>query len=106
MSTIFSYAKSIPIEVCKLIAENRKSLAELKAKGFTESQIREEIFQKNTKLKKTQDKEIHDFTDQVTEEEIEYLIWMFDKKNSRLSPEQIYSIKFNECFKQLKNKGF
>ena len=106
MSTFFSYSKSIPIEVCKLVAENRKSLADLKARGLTERQIREEIFQKNIQLKKTQDKEFHDVTDQTTEEEIDYLIWMFDKRNSQLSPEQIYSIKFNECFKELKNKGF
>jgi hypothetical protein len=106
ISANLSNAESIPVGTCKLTADNRKSWAELKAKGFNESQIRETIFQKNIQYKNREDKKFHKFADQAMEEEIDFLIWMFDKKNINLSPDQIYSIKFNECFKELKSKGY
>ena len=101
-----SNAETIPITTCKLIAENRKSWADLKAKGLNENQIRDEIFQKNIEYKKREDKSFHKFADQAMEEEIDFLIWMFNKKNIKLSPGEIYNIKFNECFKELKAKGY
>ena len=106
ISANLSNAESIPIRTCKLIAENRKSLAELKSQGLNEGQIRDVIFKKNIQYKKTEEKMYHKYADQSMEEEIDFLIWMFNKKNIQLSPEQIYSIKFNECFKELKSKGY
>jgi hypothetical protein len=105
-NTVLSHSESIPIKTCKLTAENRKYMAELKTQGFSEGQIRDGIFHKNTEYKKKTDKEYHKYGDLATEEEIEFLIWMFNKKNINLMPEQIYSIVFNECFKRLKSKGY
>ncbi len=99
------FSASPSVDTCKIFAQKAKTYAEYKNSGSTESQIRESIFKKNSDLKKEKNKYIsEDYIDSVTEGEIEYLIWIFDKKNSGLSPDQVYSIKFNDCFKYLKSK--
>jgi hypothetical protein len=106
LSVNLTYANTPLIRTCKLSAENRKSWADLKARGNNENQIRNEIFKKNLQNRKGADKEMQNLADQIMEEEIDFLIWMFDKKNIKLSPDQIYSIKFNECYKDLREKGY
>lgn len=99
------FSASPNVDTCKIFAQKAKTYVEYKNSGSTESQIRELIFKKNSDLKKEKNKYISvEDIDLITEGEIEYLIWIFDKKNSGLSPDQVYSIKFNECFKYLKSK--
>ena len=106
--TLYTYpafSESILVRVCKNIASNAKGIAEQKKEGQSEMQIRNQIFEKNSELKR--DKQLkNDFIDSITEQEMDFLIWVFAKKNENLSPDQVYSVKFNECFKDLRSKGY
>jgi hypothetical protein len=105
--TTNAVSASVIINTCKTIAGSAKQIAIMKKQGVTEESIREAIFDKNINLKKENDPNIpKSFIDAVTEGEIEILIFLFNAKNRALTPDQVYSIKFDECFKDLKSKGF
>ena len=73
----------------------------------TEDEIRNFIFEKDQELRSEKNPYISkQYMDSLVEERIEILIWLFDKKNQSLSPSQVYSKKFDECFKHLKSKGY
>ena len=82
------HAESVVVRVCRSIAGGAQELANLKAKGKTEGQIREMIFAENAALKSAKDRVLPlDTIDSVTESKIENLIFVFDPKNARLTPE-------------------
>lgn len=100
-------AKSVVMHVCKSIAEGAKNMAVMKSEGVNENQIRKLIFEENILLKNEKPKVLSDEQiDSVLESKIEDLIFIFNKKNIELSPDQIYTVKFDKCFKELKSKGY
>ena len=104
---LHSNGKSVAVDVCKTVAEGAKNLALIKECGESENQIRQIIFEENSKLKKEKNKVLTDaLIDSVLEEKIENLIFIFDKRNINLSADQIYTLKFDKCFKELKRKGY
>ena len=108
---IFVIAKiayaDVKVTVCQAMAGMAKDLALLKENRRSEDEIRNFILilDKEQRAKKSQHLS-NQSLDSILEERIEILIWLFDKKNLTLSPSQVYSIKFAECFKSLREKGY
>jgi hypothetical protein len=101
-----SYA-DVKVSTCRTFAEMAKDIAVLKANRKTEDEIRNLIFEKDQELRIEKNPYIsQQYMDSLVEERVEILIWLFEKKNLPLSPSQVYSIKFDECFKLLKRKGY
>lgn len=97
----------VKVSTCRTFADMAKDIAILKAKNKTEDEIRNFIFEKDQELRSEKNPYISkQYMDSLVEERIEILIWLFDKKNQSLSPSQVYSKKFDECFKHLKSKGY
>ncbi len=102
-----AYSASPIIDTCRAIASSARQTAIMKKQGATEENIREGIFEKNTNLKKQKNPYVPEsFIDSVTEQEIEDLIFVFSAKNRALNPDQVYSIRFDDCYKGLKSKGY
>jgi hypothetical protein len=106
LNSISSHA-DVKVSTCRTLADMAKDIAILKANKKTEDEIRNFIFQKDDELRSEKNPYItKQNMDSILEERIEILIWLFDKKNQSLSPSQVYSKKFDECFKHLKSKGY
>ncbi len=104
---IHAYGKSVAVDVCMTMAEGANNLALLKESGLRENQIRKIIIEENLKSKQEKNKILtDDALDAVLAEKIENLIFMFNKKNIDLSADQIYTIRFEKCFKDLKRQGY
>jgi len=95
------------VSVCKTVAEMSSALAVEKQRGSTEDQLREKILRLDADLRRNKDPYVTtEFIDSLLEERMDALVTVFDAKNANKTPAQIYSIRFNQCFKDLRTKGY
>ena len=98
---------STKVSVCKAFAEGMEFIAKLKQDGRSEDEIRIILFKKHQEQLAERSKYVtKEFIDGVLIENLENLILLFDKSNISKTPSQMYTIKFNSCFKGLMKKGF
>jgi len=98
---------STKVSVCKTIAEGMKYIAKLKEDGKNEDEIRKLLFKNHQESLAERSKYLtKESIDAVLIEHLENLILVFDKRNFSKTSSQMYTIKFNECFKDLSKKGY
>jgi hypothetical protein len=98
---------STKVSVCKSMAEGMEFIAKLKQDGKSEDEIRKILFKINQEQLAERSKYVtKEFIDAVLIENLENLIFLFDKSNISKTPSQMYTIKFNKCFKGLMKSGY
>jgi hypothetical protein len=103
--SLLAYADKV--SACKSVAEMSRSLAVDKQNGSTEEEMRERILRVDAELRRKKDPYVTpQFLDALLEERMDALIAVFDAKNANKTPAQIYTVKFNQCFKDLRSKGY
>lgn len=98
---------STKVSVCKTMAGGMNYIAKLKEDGKSEDEIRKILFKDNQESLAEGSKYLTKKSiDAVLIEHLENLILVFDKNNISKTPSQMYTIRFNECFKDLTKKGY
>ena len=98
---------STKVSVCKRFGEGMEFMAKLKKEGKSEDEIRNILFKNHQEQLAERNKYVtKEFIDGVLIENLENLILLFDKSNLSKTPSQMYTIKFNKCFKELMKSGY
>ena len=96
--SVSSYAQKT--QICNAIAQYTSKFAEARINGETKSQMQKRIILRSEQLKNNQPNDTSSF-DIMTDGWMSGIDWVFSSKNNKLSAEQTWDKKFNECMNEI-----
>lgn len=98
-------SKAQKTDLCNAIATYTAGFAEARISGETKSQMQKRIISRSNEMKKNQPTDTQTISE-MTDSWMNGIEWVFSGINTKLSPEQTWDKKFNECMKELRTKGY
>jgi hypothetical protein len=90
-------------QLCNAIATYTAGFAEARINGESKSQMQRRVISHSDKMKKNQPNDIQTINE-ITDSWMSGIEWVFSNQNLKLTPEQTWDKKFNECMNELRSK--